>query len=84
MTLLALWIWDKVKSWLAVAGAALIVVGFAYWKGRTSGSDAEKAATATAQAKAIANKRESDNAVDQMGASDVDSGLDKWMRDGKR
>ena len=84
MALLALWIWNKAKTWLAVAGGALVVIGAAYLKGRNSGEASAKTAEAAAQAKAIANKRESDNAVDQMGASDVDSGLDKWMRDGDR
>lgn len=84
MTILALWIWDKAKTWLAVAGGALVVVGLAYWKGRTSGSDAVKAEQAKAQAQAIADKRKSDDAVDQMGASDVDTALGKWMRDGDR
>jgi uncharacterized membrane protein YdjX (TVP38/TMEM64 family) len=84
MSVLALWVWGKVKGWLAVAGGALVVVAFAFLKGRSAGSAAVKAADAKAQAEAIANKRESDDAVDQMGASGVDAGLGKWMRDGDR
>lgn len=81
MAVLALWFWEKTKAWLAGVGMALIIIGVAFWKGRASGEAAVKAADAKAQAKAIENKRESDNAVDQMDPGGVDAELGKWMRD---
>ena len=79
-----MWLWLKVKGYLAAIGVALAVIAGAFLYGRSDGrADAERVAE-KANAAARKQSKEVEDEVQRMGSADVDSALGKWMRDGKR
>lgn len=76
-------LWSRISSWLAPAGAALAVVAGAFFYGRSNGKADAKAEQAKANAKAIKQARGVEDEVQNMGSSDIDAGLSKWLRDGR-
>jgi len=76
---LAAAIWSRITGWLAPVGMALAIVAGAFFYGRSSG----KAEQAKANAKAIKKARGVEDDVQNMGGSDVDRALGKWLRDGR-
>lgn len=76
-------LWSRISSWLAPAGVALAIVAGAFFYGRSSGKADAKAEQAKASAKAIKQARAVEDDVQNMGGSDVDRALGKWLRDGR-
>lgn len=70
----------KLKIWAGLAVAVLVAVGVAFVRGREAGKDVIRQQQDKARAKAIEDKRKSDDAVDQMGDADVDREYDRWVR----
>jgi hypothetical protein len=77
-------LWLKFKGYLATAGVAVAVIAGAFLYGRSGGKADAEAEQARNNAKAIKKARGVEDAVQGMGSADVDAGLAKWMRDGKR
>jgi len=76
-------IWSRISSWLAPAGVALAIVAGAFFYGRSIGKADAKAEQAKANAKAIKQARGVENGIQNMGSSDIDAGLSKWLRNGR-
>lgn len=74
----------KFKAWLATAGAFVIVIAFAFLKGRSEGKAAAQAQQAKANAKSINAAKEVEDDVQGISDDDVRRRLSGWMRDGKR
>jgi hypothetical protein len=77
-------LWSRLSGYLAAAGVAFAVIAGAFLYGRSGGKDDAEAEQARNNAKAIKKARGVEDAVQGMGSADVDAGLAKWMRDGKR
>jgi hypothetical protein len=60
--------------------AALAALG-ALWKAHSMGAASERAKQAADQLDAIKDRREKDDEVNSLAPADVDSRLDKWLRD---
>ena len=71
----------RFKVWLALIGAVLTAIAIAFLKGREAGKEIIRDEQQRARAKAIAAKKESDDAVDAMGPADVDRVFSRWLRD---
>jgi len=67
-------------GWIVAALGIIAAFLGAYFKGRSSGTQAAQQAQTQGRLNAIEAKRESDNALDKATPSDVDKQLDKWMR----
>ena len=79
-----MWLWLKVKGYLAAIGVALAVIAGAFLYGRSDGrADAERVAE-KANAAARKQSKEVEDEVQRMGSADVDARLARWLRDGKR
>ncbi|SDN84421.1 hypothetical protein SAMN05216328_13931 [Ensifer sp. YR511] len=76
-------IWSRITGWMAPVGMALAIVAGAFFYGRSSGKADAKAEQAKANAKAIKQARAVEDGVQNMGGSDVDRALGKWLRDGR-
>ncbi|MGQ3213022.1 hypothetical protein [Shinella sp.] len=77
-------LWLKLKGYLAAAGMALAILAGVFLYGRSDGKADAEAEQARNNSKAIKKARGVEDAVQGMGSADVDAGLAKWMRDGKR
>lgn len=84
MLTLASALWLKAQSYLAAIGVALALVAGVFLYGRSDGKADAEAEQARNNAKAIKKARGVEDAVQGMGSADIDAGLAKWMRDGKR
>ncbi|KSV79555.1 hypothetical protein N185_00045 [Sinorhizobium sp. GW3] len=76
-------IWSRIAGWLAPIGMALAIVAGAFFYGRSSGRADANAEQAKANAKAIKKARGIEDGIQNMGGSDVDRSLGKWLRDGR-
>jgi len=76
-------LWSRISSWLAPVGVALAIVAGAFFYGRSNGKADAKAEQAKANAKAIKQARGVEDDVQNMGGSDIDRALGKWLRDGR-
>ena len=69
------------KAGIAAAGAAIL----AYLAGRNRGAsgalERERAATEAAKARAVKIAKETEDEVDTLAPADLDSRLDRWVRD---
>jgi len=64
----------RIKLWLAAAGAFLVALGAAYWRGRSAGADA-------AERERLEGYVETRKRMDEVGRmSDADAARD-WLRD---
>ena len=64
----------RIKLWLAAAGAFLVALGAAYWRGKSAGADA-------AERKRLEGYVETRKRMDEVGRmSDADAARD-WLRD---
>jgi F0F1-type ATP synthase membrane subunit b/b' len=70
-------------KWIVAGLGVVVAIVVAWLKGRLSGAKAERAKQAADQLDAIQKRKETDDEVASLGPADVDSGLSKWMRDGK-
>ena len=84
LSALAAGIWSRISGYLAAIGMALAVIAGAFLYGRSDGKAGAEAEQARNNAKAIKKARGVEDEVQDMGSADVDAGLAKWMRDGKR
>ncbi|WP_082510463.1 MULTISPECIES: hypothetical protein [unclassified Rhizobium] len=79
-----MWLWLKVKGYLAAAGIALAVIAGAFLYGRSDGkADAARAAE-KANAAVRKQSKEVENEINALGDDGVDARLARWLRDGKR
>lgn len=76
-------IWSRITGWLAPVGMALAIIAGAFFYGRSSGKADAKAEQAKVNAKAIKQARAVEDGIQNMGVSDVDRALGKWLRDGR-
>lgn len=77
--LLRLW---SFKELIAVGLIALgLALGAVYLKGRSDESTSYKAKEAQQTVKDIKKARNIENETQKLSPSDIDRGLDKWMRD---
>lgn len=76
-------IWSRITGWLAPVGVALAIVAGAFFYGRSSGKADANAEQAKANAKAIKQARAVEDGIQNMGGSDIDRALGKWLRDGR-
>lgn len=74
----------KFKGWIALAGAAVIAIGVAFVRGRAEGMKVITAEQDRRRLEAARNRKEIDDEVDQLGATDIDREYDRWLRDGDR
>lgn len=74
-------LWGRAKVWLALAGAALLAVGVAFLRGRAEGKKIIEAEQAKLRAESMKQRKEIDDEVENLGASDVDERLTRWLRD---
>lgn len=77
-------LWSRISGYATAAGVALAVIAGAFLYGRSDGKADAEAEQARNNAKAIKKARGVEDAVQDMGSADIDAGLAKWMRDGKR
>jgi dienelactone hydrolase len=64
----------RIKLWLAAAGAFLVALGAAYWRGKSAGADA-------AERERLEGYVETRKRMDEVGRmSDADAARD-WLRD---
>ena len=71
------------KASTYLVGAAVIIAAFVatYVKGRLSGAKLERDKQAANQLDAIKKRKETDDEIASLGSADVDTRLDKWLRD---
>lgn len=74
-------LWGRIQLWVFAAIMFLVVLVVAFFKGRSSGKEVVIAQQKQDRADAIVERKETDAKVDALPASDVDTRLDKWMRD---
>lgn len=76
--------YGKIKGWLALAGAVIIAVLIAFFKGRSAGKAAEAAKAQQARIDSMKTAKEVTDEVSNLGNNDVDRELSQWMRDKRR
>jgi hypothetical protein len=74
-------IWNRLKTWAALAGVALFAIGIAFLKGRTAGIAHIEAEQARRRLDAIKARKETDDEITGMDSTTVDDRLARWMRD---
>jgi hypothetical protein len=84
MTLFFAALWGRASGWLAAVGVAFAIVAGAFFYGRSDGKSDAEAERAKADAKAVKQAKGVEDEIQNMGGTDVDAALSKWMRDGKR
>jgi len=67
----------RVKLWLAAAGAFLIALGAAYWRGRSAGD-------AAAERKRLDDYKETRGRMDEVGAPNNAAAAREWLADRMR
>lgn len=65
---------DRIKFWLAAAGAFVIALGAAYWRGRSVGADA-------AERERLEDYVDTRKRMDEVDAGDDPGVLRDWLRD---
>ncbi len=75
----ALWLAFGWRSALVAAGAVLPVLGFRW--AENMGAERERAKRDRQALDHVRIRKESDDEIDQMGSSDVDRNLSRWLRD---
>ena len=73
-----------VKFYALAAGAAVLTLVAAYWRIREDGKNSVRAEQERQRIESLKKRKEIDDEVDQMGATDLDSNYTRWLRDGKR
>lgn len=76
-----MWLWTKLKGYVAAAGVALAFIVGAFLYGRSDGKAAAEAARAKRDAEARQKARKVEDEINGLGDDAVSSRLDKWMRD---
>lgn len=76
-----MWLWTKLKGYVAAAGVALTFIVGAFLYGRSDGKNAAEAARAKRDAEARQKARKVEDEINGLDDESVDSRLDRWMRD---
>lgn len=74
-------LFDRLKGYLFAAGAALAVIGGAYMKGRVDRKRELEAERQKERLRAIQQRKDVDDEVGNLGASDLDERYREWLRD---
>lgn len=81
MSVFLLGLWTKFKGWIVAGASALALLVGIYLKGRSDQSQINKTKNLEDKVKTIDKARKVEDEVRKMSPSDVDSGLDRFMRD---
>lgn len=76
-----IFLWAKLKGYLAAIGTALAILAGVFFYGQRAGRSAAKDEQAAANAKAIKKAGDVENEIKNLDDTGVDAGLGKWMRD---
>lgn len=74
-------LWGRFQGWLIAAGAALAILIAAYVKGRNDQSTKVENKELKNRIESVKKSKEVSDEVRKMSPSDVDSALDRFMRD---
>lgn len=74
-------VWARIQFWLLALVAIAVAIGVAFLKGRSSGKQVIIDEQKQQRADAVVERKQSDEKVDAAPSADVDTKLDKWMRD---
>jgi hypothetical protein len=74
----------KLKLWLSIAGAVIVAIAVAYFKGRASGHAASEAAELKRRQAAIKTARRIEGNVESLSDDELDRRLSRWVSDGER
>lgn len=76
-----MWLWTRLKGYVAAAGVALAFIVGAFLCGRSDGKAAADAARAKRDAEARQKARKVEDEINGLGDDAVSARLDKWLRD---
>lgn len=74
----------KLKLYAALAGAFFVALAVAVLKGRADGIRYMEAEQQRRRIEAMKDRKEVDDEVQNLGSNDLDSGLQRWLRDNQR
>lgn len=74
----------KIKWGLGIAGAFVVALFLAFWRGRAAGIQHIEAEQTRHRLESMRQRKEIDDEVDRLGGDDVDSRLNRWLRDDER
>lgn len=75
---------SKLKTFAALCGAFFIALGIAFLKGRKAGVEHIEREQAARRIQSMRDRKEVDDEVSNLGSNDLDSGLQRWLRDNQR
>ena len=74
-------LWDKFKGWVISAAALVALFVTVYLKGRSDQKETNQNKVFKERLESVTKAREVSDEVRKMSPSDVDRGLDRFMRD---